>query len=95
MSQIEYYVEAESTCARCDGTGMIMHPLWEEFEKEFHSIVVRTEDADKAMQWWNENGYYESPDIECECPDCDGMGLIIERVLLEDAIQAIMTRDQA
>jgi len=93
-----FYVTKESICPKCEGYKYIQTPIWKAYwefsekHKEKNSrLLNRGEDAD----FWASYGYYEylpgdePPSEECECPDCDGTGVKVEKVELADALREL------
>jgi len=79
-----YFVESEETCPDCQGTGVVQHPAWAVYWQEHPLGVYPTSREDE--QWFREQGYDYPPDEEVPCSECDGAGVIRQRVPLEDAL---------
>lgn len=82
---VRYIVTKVETCPTCRGSGVIRHPVWEEYWRT-HDRFIESEQLDK---WFEERGYDYPPDEEIECPDCDGRGWIRTEVDLRDALHAL------
>ena len=79
-----YFVESEETCPVCGGCGTVQHPTWAHYWEEHHGKSLPTPEDDE--RWFREWGYDEIPNEEIPCSECDGAGVIRQRVPLEDAL---------
>jgi hypothetical protein len=93
-----YYVTKESVCPRCEGRKVIQEPIWKDywdFAYAFKSQNGRLPSRDEDRGWWTDAGYFDwetvgqggIPPEECECTDCEGTGVKIEKVDLMDALR--------
>lgn len=89
---IQYFVIAVETCRECNGAGMIQHPAWREYWKQFPPSPGdgngRTVEQD--VEWFRERGYRCFgdclPNEELPCVDCDGTGKVRREVPLAEAV---------
>lgn len=96
MAEIGYFVTKREKCAECNGTGMVMHPMWKEFFRE-NPKPLSTEDE---ATWWTKRGYdierrqashfYQGlPPEEIDCRVCSGSGVLETPVELLQAIKEV------
>ena len=91
-----YYVTKETTCPRCKGYKVIQEPAWRDYWKAVNSKKIGRDNdamkgffADMGYFDWEPSGSGGIPPEECACPDCDGAGVLIEKVDLAEALRAI------
>ncbi len=97
-----YYVTKESVCPRCEGRRVVQTQIWKDywdFANTFKSKNGRLPNRDEDREWWIDAGYFDwetvLPEEECECPDCEGAGIKIEKVDLIDALHDVLYRDHS
>ena len=94
-----FYVTKETTCPKCEGYKFIEPPIWKsywewniKFKIENNRVPTQSEDRD----WWADLsygdpqfGYDPIPSEDTPCPGCDGVGVIVEKVELADALREL------
>ena len=80
-----YIVIGLETCQHCNGEGMVIHRLWQEYYSEF------PQGEKDVVEWFSEHGYSKNkiPDEEIPCPHCNDNGEIETRVPLLEALTII------
>ena len=94
MAKARYLIIEEIPCAKCNRSGFIPNPAWEEFWKSHRSFEVTKE---IARHWFKESGSLRNmttridglPDKEIICPECEGNGNLISQVELEEAMKEL------
>lgn len=87
-----FYITKESTCPKCEGSRVIDDPIWAAYWQ-----AVEDGSAGKAyehiLEFFAEYGcdvYGEPlPPEEMACPDCDGRGVVTEKVELSEALRVM------
>ena len=74
-----YYVTKRVKCPYCDGTGWVENPQFRSLERDYPNDYARIADRYGIAE-------------ELECGDCDGLGIIVEEVNLEEALNVIQKR---
>jgi len=83
---ITYYVEAEQSCPECHGTGVVEHPAWRAYWAAHPAGLPTAEDD---ARWFSAQGYGTIPPEEWDCDECDGTGVLRQRVTLTEALAAL------
>ena len=88
-----YIIEKYTVCSLCNGTGMIMHPDWQELHNLSHDF--KRSAYDLMDEFFTKKGYY-IPDEEIECHNCDGTGEIqsFENDAVFIAERGLVTREE-
>ena len=83
-----FFVIEEAECTECQGSGWVMHPVWERYRHEHPGCSTPDEtwfNEDEA--WFHERGFYcFPPDVEIMCCECEGGGTVRREVDLVDAL---------
>lgn len=79
-------------CKTCNGSGMVTHPLWDEFDKadeEYKKQHGWYMSKQEMHDWWANQGFYieQIPPTEINCPRCKGDGYIQEWRDITDLIK--------
>jgi hypothetical protein len=94
----KFYVTKEETCPRCKGWKFVQAQIWKDYWEWFNKFKKksgRIPNRDEDRDWWAELGYWENdpdepiPPEEHECPDCNGLGVKVEKVELADALREL------
>lgn len=87
------YVTRYSKCPECGGHGVVTHPAWQNFWREWTHETwrehVRSQDLPEA---WLLQEYFggDPPPEEIECPECNGEGVICRLVPLEEVLRELL-----
>ncbi len=79
----KYYVVKREMCKKCNGSGYLMHPIWEKIHEENPTSLTENE----IKEYFKKYGILEVPPEWLECDICKGSGFITEYVPLIDAIK--------
>ena len=96
VDSMSFYVTKIQQCKRCNGSGLIRHPEWEDYWMEYreyfpHGTTNGLAIVDFDSAYWRRQGYHpcDVPSEQISCPDCEGMGTIRTEVPLEEALMAL------
>jgi hypothetical protein len=88
-----YFVKAEVVCPKCKGTRWLRHPAWKALDflcdADPHDLPYR-----ELEKFFAGEGYAYPPDEQLPCHECDGAGIIVKEVRLEDALKDLNSRDR-
>lgn len=85
-------VQIRKQCAGCDGKGIIVNPVWEEFMAEHESHVP----AEEIDQWFRERGMNaDAEPEEIECDDCAGSDHVYQWVDINTVLGDLARRLEA
>lgn len=93
---VKYLVTRQMKCHACKGSGMVPNALWElafEEHKKREGEIGRKLSQDEGMKLFAEfwSAYGEDPDhppqMEVECDECDGAGVLEDEVDLMSALE--------
>lgn len=79
-----YLVTAVEDCAKCGGTGYVLHPAWQALRNEQPGVL--TDQQIRDFMDYFEGGEMPVPDEETVCFECGGSGTIERRVSLSQAL---------
>jgi hypothetical protein len=89
----KYFVKAEVVCPKCKGTRWLRHPAWKALDflcdADPHDLPYR-----ELEKFFAGEGYAYPPDEQLPCHECDGAGIIVKEVRLEDALKDLNSRDR-
>lgn len=91
-SRFGLYVTRKETCPDCRGRGIITHPAWERYWDAVEAGYLNQRDWEAVYLWWSEEGYSPDrpPPKEIDCWRCEGRGVLVEEVPLEEALREVL-----
>jgi DnaJ-class molecular chaperone len=81
LKVVEVEVIAQVKCSQCDGSGIIQHPAWARYWRQYGKEGNMLPDSEYWL-WWSSEGYKSPPPEEVECPICGGKGTKQVHILL-------------
>ena len=93
----EYLVLKRERCPRCDGCGIVPHPIWSQCWQEWKKTDRSMHFMDFAEKWLADKVVDGAPALEAPqelvCPECDGFEVLERRVPLQEALREIRWPD--
>jgi hypothetical protein len=87
---MEFYVEAREECAECKGVGIVQDYRWDRYWEENPKGWADSNEKSHPRLWFYETyGATKLPPEEHSCTRCNGSGVIVTKVRLEDALSRI------